>query len=300
MASSCVPITQIEITPTATVGTTPSISPSPTKVVPTITPIPTLTEEDTRQSLLYFLQENGGCQLPCVWGLMPGMASRDRESYLSPYREVSTLNFYSNNLYNAERSFASLSAQFTIENTVSTVVVGIKENAGQIEKILLRADTIDTTLERYKFGDEHYIALTQYYQLSQVMLEYGQPSRVLFAAFQYDPITKAPYDPISIVIIYDDLETMIEYIFPSELLGSELQGCPKGAKINLFTWSKDANLSLEDIVSIKPGDEGIIPVYLKLYKPIEEATSLSLEEFYQIFQNPEECISTPAELWPPS
>ncbi len=35
------------------------------------------------------------------------------------------------------------------------------------------------------------------------------------------------------------------------------------------------------------------------YKPIEEVTSISLDDFYQAYRQPTEiCLQTPANLWP--
>jgi len=40
-------------------------------------------------------------------------------------------------------------------------------------------------------------------------------------------------------------------------------------------------------------------VKMNHYKPLEEVTSMSLEEFYRIFREPtNQCIETPANLWP--
>jgi len=42
-----------------------------------------------------------------------------------------------------------------------------------------------------------------------------------------------------------------------------------------------------------------VPVDSPYWKPIEEATNMSLEEFYQAFREPtDKCIETSAKLWP--
>jgi len=229
------------------------------------------------------------------------MLSEEREIYLSQFREISIPGFYSNSLYNEKRAVASVSAQFTNENTTTAVVVRAHEKSGQIEKILLRADAANTDdLGIYKFGDPYYIDLTQYYQLPNMLLNYGMPTRVLFAAWQLDPIWKAPYDPMSLVLIYDDLGVMVEYVFPAEKIDKSLKGCPIGGKINLFAWSKEADLSLEDVVSINPNNEGIQPISITRYKSIDDATTLTLDDFYRNFLSPDTCLITPVELWPPT
>jgi hypothetical protein len=35
--------------------------------------IPTLSADEARMVMLDWLQNNGGCRLPCIWGLTPGV-----------------------------------------------------------------------------------------------------------------------------------------------------------------------------------------------------------------------------------
>src|SRR3990172_6047576 len=60
--------------PAATLGPT---------LTPVWTPRPTLAEAEAAQALRDLIMTNGGCGLPCVWGLTPGETTwRDAEAIL--------------------------------------------------------------------------------------------------------------------------------------------------------------------------------------------------------------------------
>ena len=57
-------------TPTATPKLTVASLPSPTRV-------PTFTEEEARAYFQNIYKDNGGCELPCWWGITPGVSSEE-------------------------------------------------------------------------------------------------------------------------------------------------------------------------------------------------------------------------------
>ena len=68
-------------------------------------------------------------------------------------------------------------------------------------------------------------------------------------------------------------------------------GCPAQAMIGLALWSPgDTEMAAASIRSLED--------YYTF--PIEEAMSLSLEEFYEQFQDPTQCLQTPIDIWPQS
>ena len=122
---------------------------------------------------------------------------------------------------------------------------------------------------------------------------------MLLAAWHHDPFLKADYDVFSLVVVYSDLGFLIEYISPSELVDDYLRGCPMEAKLTLWSWDPDNDLSLAEIVVVKPIDRGFTSRSVGYFKPIEEATSMTLDEFYQVFKDPNnvQCLKTPADMW---
>ena len=70
---STIPLTstlEIEKTATATQRPTWTLSPTPILWVDW-TPLPDLTIDEARENLRNLLETNGGCDLPCWWGITP-------------------------------------------------------------------------------------------------------------------------------------------------------------------------------------------------------------------------------------
>lgn len=64
--------TQITVTPSMTSTITPELKHTSTSLSPTWTPLPTLDQADKQRLVSDLLSTNGGCRLPCWWGLIPG------------------------------------------------------------------------------------------------------------------------------------------------------------------------------------------------------------------------------------
>ena len=59
------------LTPTVTNTLLPTKTPSPT-VAQSWTPPPKLSQEEANELLLELYETNGGCEMPCWWGIVPG------------------------------------------------------------------------------------------------------------------------------------------------------------------------------------------------------------------------------------
>ena len=72
------------------------------------------------------------------------------------------------------------------------------------------------------------------------------------------------------------------------------------AKLTLWSWNPDNDISIAEVVEIKTVDEGFTSRRAYHFKSLEEATSMTLDEFYQVFKDPDttQCLETPADLWP--
>ncbi len=299
----------IVVTPTVSViGKTPKPSLTPTDIfyTPTVslTLTPTPSPKEIRQVFLDVLNDNGGCRLPCVWGLTPGETTLDkRQTILAKIGKVSIPGFRTGVVdYDDEQHWGDWGIRnFFINgqnNTDITVSLLYFDDANVVEQIQLNAATSSNF--EVVFGDSYYQYLLKYYSLSQILSNYGHPSSVLLAAWHYDPFLKADYEVFSLVVVYSDLGFLIEYISPSELIGDYIRGCPMEAKLNLWSWDPNNNLSLAEIVTRKRVDEGFTSRSMGYFKPVEEATSMTLDEFYQVFKDPNnvQCLETPGDLWP--
>ena len=285
---------------------TPSFTASAT-VTPshTPTPIPTLPAKEAKLLLLDLLQNNGGCQLPCLWGLTPGETDvQALDLFMEKFgNEISSDTQIRHDKFNESGVLDLIS---WIDDLRITVGLSYQSGNGKLERFLVFANSAreyqkDQGLESVDvFGDLHFYQSLHYFMLPQILSKYGRPSKVLIAPFVDDPdYPPAAWMPFSIVLYYPDLGVLVEYITPKERVDDHYRGCPMIGHINLVLWSPKQEISITEVVQRKSGN-GINSLNVDFFKPIEEATSLTLDEFYQAFKDPNnsQCIETPMDIWP--
>jgi hypothetical protein len=159
----------------------------------------------------------------------------------------------------------------------------------------------DLVLE-YIFGNEDFIDFVDYYTLSSILKTKGAPTSILIAP-NMNGSPELP-DPswiwFSITLIYEKQGVLAEYIMPRRMIGDSFAACTyQVAEISIVTWDPDQSVPLAEALSIKSG-LGINEYLLDYFKPLEEATTLTIDQFAEIFQDPDTdvCIYTPMELWP--
>ncbi|MEO7841224.1 MAG: hypothetical protein ABIU06_17930 [Anaerolineales bacterium] len=245
------------------------------------------------------LQNNNSCNLPYLLGITPGVTSaEERASHLAWFRQVEIPGFRTG-LADHEEFFLGVRNMFFSEQGVEvTVSLTYHEENGAVEQMDLR--TRATQEHQEVFGDPLFNDLLNYYLLPQILSQYGPPSSVLIGAWHEDPFLHASYTVFSTVVIYFDLGFMIEYVSSSELINNQIRGCPTQSYFYLWTWSPEARPSLQEIVSKKPADIGFVPGSIDYFKPVDQVTSMTLDEFYNIFKDPQvtQCLETPGDLWP--
>ena len=73
-----------------------------------------------------------------------------------------------------------------------------------------------------------------------------------------------------------------------------MRGCPPNAHVEMELYVPGQGDSFME--ALKQTDWA---VKMNYYRPLEEVTSMSLEEFHEAFSQPtDKCIETPANLWP--
>ena len=268
----------------------------PFSTPPTPTIIPTLSADEARMVMLDWLQNNGGCRLPCIWGLTPGVTdTQTRREHLARFGSGPD---YPVGRSDEQRNPGAIGyGSLTADNLHVSFGLNYNEVNGIIESLVLVTQPMRD--EKIAFGDPYYDELLGYYRLPQLLSNYGPPSDVLIATWSYEPMLRADYEPFIVVVIYSDLGIMAEYVAPKELVNDAYRGCPTQGYLTLRTWDPESGISLKKIASMGAA-EGISENAYDYFRPIEEATSMTLDEFYQTFKNPDTtaCLETPADIWP--
>jgi hypothetical protein len=133
------------------------------------------------------------------------------------------------------------------------------------------------------------------YSLPEILSTYGQPNNVLVWG-------NRGWAVFSLVLDYSDQGFVVRYSAPLESSGETFLGCMSKAYTNLHLWDPKLEYSwAEGITRTTGGETDEIESLNQLYLPIEEATLLTPDGFFQNFKDPNNttCLETPVDLWPP-
>jgi len=287
--------------PTTTTSPSPTNSPMPLPT-PTLTFMPTLLPGDAVDLVFNLLNTNGECKFPCFLGdFTPGKTMRNEAnsfflqfpSYLGDQYSISIDNgSFNENIIDLfitksyDEFYISIGMSFIFSDDELSKIsfqprpAGVGDNLG--------ARLIDVP----EFNQE-----LNYYLLDNILREYGQPAQVLIFTYDNYPFSHTPFIEISVILHFPEVGLVIEYEILQLRENDTLIGCSD--RLILFNmFLSDPNIPIEDLSPYF--SLSFIPNSVSGYRQIEEATGLTLEEFYRLFKEPgkDKCFETPASLWP--
>lgn len=273
-------VTQIptpSITPSMTPA--PSVTPSPavqSTATETFVAIPTPPGLTSSEKVLWLLETNNGCQLPCWWGITPGETTwEEAEQFFNTFAPDISSNSNSE-LVNYSPLTYLPSEVFDIEFThpVYSVRNGIVD--------MIRTDV--------SIGDTPFGYLTQY-TLSAFLTTYGQPVGVWLSTYP------GPFEqndlPFRVVLFYPDQGIAALYSDNGARQEDMVQGCPQQDPVRILKlWSPTLDFTFEQLTTSSSA-------FNMDYLSLEESTEMDVVTFYETFKNPDNatCLETPAELW---
>jgi hypothetical protein len=239
------------------------------------TPLSTLSPTSAVDFVTRLLGANGGCRLPCWWGLEPGTTTwqaaqqmlstfadrldRGDTGYVSEGEKSYLATSYSFSYHLSEQLHGG--AQIGIWNGIVTIIYVSPGN----------------TLVAFK--------------LHQVLEDYGKPEAVLLQTTASAP---EPHLPFLLLLDYRRERFMVAYETEAEKRGDTLRGCPQAIAPSLWVWSPDLHMTDQRMQFEVLG----VDLGVKL-RSLEEVTGTNVDAFYQTFKEPNSpaCIETPASLW---
>jgi len=262
--------------PTSTPEIRPSATIPPTALpTETETPLPTVVPEEAQKRIAELMKTNGGCLLPCWWGVTPGKTSMETVNKTLA-RFVSDVSPFPD-----ERHLEGYAITFGDPETPAREYRILFYTAGEI------VEKIDT----FSFDP-----------LAHLLEQYGIPEEVWLHSGGYSMGFQPP--SFSLALLYPEQGVMIYYQERSGGYLSEggtdyVQICPNDIRNagnpGLYLWPTGHRLSFAEILpDIYPKPE------LVRYEPLEDVSNMDEESFYDAFTNPESsaCLKTPADIWP--
>lgn len=285
-------------TPASTATPNPSSTPTRTPSPP---PIITLMPEEVKKLVLDYVGDNRGCRLPCLWGYTPGLSrSEDVDAFIL---KLGKSTDPATNIFTRVYDDGGVTVLSFSEETMDIrIIFSVYSNQIVRRLTMILWSVFDDNGEVVEdlFGQPIFNRYMEYYTASRILERYGTPSQILIAAFEDEPdYPPAPWLPFSIVLIYNEQGFLAEYITPVEIAGEHYRGCPWNAHIGISTWSPDEERPLAEVVA--GFGRGMNALNIEYFKPLEEATGMTVDEFYQMFKEAgnTQCIDTPRSLWSP-
>jgi hypothetical protein len=262
-------------TPTETLRSTstasPMPSPTPTSTPATTrTPQPTLLPQEAMRLVSELLETNGGCRLPCWWGITPGETSWDEARHF--------LQTFSTKIL-ANRKASSQT------DGVYTLYFPHPKYGESFVHIVVEKGLVDILNPFWKMN-------TPTFQLDRILSEYGKPDEVYIKTV---PNAPADHVPFNLILYYTEQRILAKYDYRGDPRDELIQACPEREGPELFTWS-----SAEDFIDEIGLQEVVIGPDSHPMKPIGEVTDLDIQQLYDRYKvlSNWECFETPKALWP--
>jgi hypothetical protein len=263
---TAITILQTSIAPTL-------LSPTQIPIIqPSITEVPALPAEEAEAKLLELLKSNGGCQLPCFWGLAPGQVNKETAiSFLHQFLNISP------------------GVEITIPRKDLRIGIKIFWGNNQIDppeilswiKVITKVYTENGNEEINVYNNPYYKDYFQYFTLPYLLTNYGKPKNI-YISLETDYVKE-----IFLFLDYTDMGWVAMLTMPMSIKGDLLEGCPAQAFSTLWLWSPEDARTAQKFGFTNP-------------KSITEATNMSLEEFYKKYKEPTytDCLEIPQSVWP--
>jgi len=267
---------------TPTTSPTPILTNTPTYIASII---PTLNSVDAKQLLNRMLSGNGGCKLPCWWGIYPGETRwADTRATLNSFVERVEEQTFTEQGDDGNAHTINLAYVYFERGVLSPVFslempgyFSVQSVDGIVDSVLAYQDT------------------TSRFNLSDLLTEYEQPTEVYINTTSASPTGKVPF---SLVAYYAEEGILAFYHDNASVVGDKIHFCAKEkAPINLQTWFPSS------ITNQKVKQEFIVALDYWIFDtglyPIQDVSNLTVEQFYLNFEdrNNTSCIITPSNRW---
>lgn len=257
---------------------TPTLIPSRTSTItqiPSFTPLPTLSQNIAKQKIYKLVRDNGGCRLPCWWGINPGKTSwNEAHQFLS---SIITDTESTKQICYSEDEKSDCFFNFYFKYSYSNDFKG----GGNIE-------VQDQRINKIFIGPG---ALKQMFQIHQILKEYGKPDEVFI---QTDSTTLYERRDFILVLLYSSQYFMAYYTFNAKDSGGIIFGCPREISPQIDIWSSNRFVSMTEIEQWTLGTDPLTTL-----QPLDKVSNMNIDAFYKAFINPNqiECIQTPISVW---
>ena len=239
------------------------------------TPTTSPSKEEGQKLVQKLLEDNGGCKLPCWWGIMPG-----KTTWVEARKILEKVSLFVGGQESENDFDANVNAYLPYPHGFATYMEHLYGvNNGIVEYIRV-----------YNFD------LAPNYFLPNLLESYGQPDEIWIRTFSK---AERGIQNYTVDVFYKEMGILVEYSTgePLKEIDGKLQNCliKEMDSPFLHLWSPETQE-----LSFHEAKKFIDTTNLPDPKPLLEATGMDVETFYETFRNTatDACLETPKELWP--
>lgn len=254
-----------------------------------------LPAESTKVGDVEFLIENPVCDLPCWWGIRPGLTNRsEAQSVLE--------SLFQETVGDPDYRVVVGEGHFSINPLVDGIRLGmqyISNNDDEVIMIYVITEMLEDVYTKI-YNNLAYQEIMSDYTLEAILKKYGKPDKILVRSFSG---VAGEVNPTQVLLYYPRYGIVIQYFSPNGLLTKDesfvLPTCPPKSHISLRLFDPSADLGLDEILMLDDS--------YNRYKDISEVSNMDIDVFYESYREYDEillkddCPATlilPESIWP--
>lgn len=245
------------VLPTLTATVEPSLAPSPH---PSLTALPTLNNNDANRTVLELANTNGNCEMPCLWGIVPGQT---RWETIDQY--YASLRFdIESNPYKCKDESKNNCVWYTATKMINDIKYGfgVIVEDGIVTKVTITGNSAKA-----------------YFPLDKVLNSYEIPSDIYIETY----IGPGVSTPVYFALFYDKQYLLITYEVSGKILDDVIHVCPHNYEsylwVDVYGYNSEKYNNYKE--SLLEPDE----IMGGRHYPIGERIGVTEKEFYELFVN---------------
>ncbi len=248
----------IFLSPTQTNTSIPEPTIAPTKL-PSLTPLPTIPFDEIQNKFEILLATNGGCRLPCFWGMTPGETT---EAELKQFGDQFAKEGYTPLLLTSEGIYTFY--YFTHRSGDTTFETLFFVGNDKIEAMGIKMETA-----------------TDYFPLSKILTDYGVPKQIFIVSNRGDGI-------LYMIVLYENEHIVGKYALIQNKLDNSLY-CYDPLSINQYivTWAPGKNW-LDYLNREFRGSSDVIS--LDSLRPLKDVSDYDINSLQRLLKTPNRSI----------
>jgi len=238
-------------------------------------PLPTQGLLGNLSFTLQLLKTNGGCYLPCWWGMVPGVTKwENAEPFLKSFTPKIEKHYQGTRKYPSGESYVLRAYDIYINmGNSGRDIFGIESSNNVISGFELWSPITDVN-----------------YNLNKLLKRQGIPTKIIIKAKSHSLEGWAPFD---LLLYYQDQHFYATYSSNSYQKENEVVACLNHALIYINVYQPWVTYAYQELIDQARWSDspGVLPV--------EKALAMTPAEFYNVYKDAEPiCIKTPTDLWP--